>query len=254
MGKHESHLSDRDLIMALDGELPARESRRVQEHVRACWKCRSRQSELEQAIAHFVQSQEQELRLPCSAGPRAMLRARMQQVPEQRKPLWWSTWVAAIACGLMIGFIVTRLFIAERHPSVVLAAPNPALTPGAASLALPGVVCGGSSQGNREVDATLRRRVFAEYGITNASAKAYEIDYLITPALGGADDIRNLWPHSYSDTEWNARVKDRLEDKLRDLVCQGKLDLATAQREIASNWIEAYKKYFRTDHPLSTRE
>jgi hypothetical protein len=77
---------------------------------------------------------------------------------------------------------------------------------------------------------------------------------LITPALGGADDIRNLWPHSYADTEWNAKVKDALEDKLRDLVCQGQVDLSMAQREIAGNWIEAYKKYFHTDHPVPSQE
>jgi hypothetical protein len=38
-------------------------------------------------------------------------------------------------------------------------------------------------------------------------------------------------------------VKDALERKLHNLVCAGQLDLKTAQREIASNWIEAYKKY-----------
>jgi hypothetical protein len=42
-----------------------------------------------------------------------------------------------------------------------------------------------------------------------------------------------------------------LEDHLRNLVCDGQLDLATAQREIATNWIEAYKKYFHTDRPLT---
>jgi len=40
---------------------------------------------------------------------------------------------------------------------------------------------------------------------------AYEVDYLITPELGGATDIRNLWP--YGDTVWNAHVKDQLEDR-----------------------------------------
>ena len=39
------------------------------------------------------------------------------------------------------------------------------------------------------------------------------------------------------------QVKDRLEDKLHELVCSGQLDLKTAQQAIASNWIEAYKKY-----------
>jgi len=38
-------------------------------------------------------------------------------------------------------------------------------------------------------------------------------------------------------------VKDALERKLHKLVCTGQLDLKTAQRETASDWIEAYKKY-----------
>lgn len=260
MRKDETHLSDRELIMAMDGELSPRESRRVDAHLQACWTCRSRQSELERAITDFVDSRRQEARLPSCDGPRAMLRARMEAIAAQWKSSWWSlpgvrrsALIGAIACGLLILFIGTRFFIVARQPSVVLAAPNPVLTPGAAILEPPGALCRQSSQGNREVDAALRRRVFEEYGITNASAKAYEVDYLITPALGGADDIRNLWPHSYSNTEWNAKVKDQLEDKLRDLVCQGKLELPRAQQEIAGNWIEAYKKYFHTGHPIRTQ-
>jgi hypothetical protein len=60
---------------------------------------------------------------------------------------------------------------------------------------------------------------------------------------------RNLWPHSHS-TVWSARVKDALEDRLREMVCEGDLDLTEAQREIATDWISAYKKYFHTDEPL----
>ena len=74
------------------------------------------------------------------------------------------------------------------------------------------------------------------------------MDYLITPALGGADDIRNLWPQAYS-TAWNAYVKDALEDRLRELVCTGQLDLPTAQHDISTDWIAAYRKYFHTDKP-----
>jgi hypothetical protein len=102
------------------------------------------------------------------------------------------------------------------------------------------------------VPVTLRRQVFDEYGIKGGSPTAYEVDYLITPALGGADDIHNLWPQSYTSTVWNAQVKDALEDHLRNLVCDGQLDLATAQHEIAMNWIDAYKKYFHTDRPLDS--
>jgi hypothetical protein len=78
----------------------------------------------------------------------------------------------------------------------------------------------------------------------------YEIDYLITPELGGAADIRNLWPEPYSDTPWNAHIKDQLEDYLREQVCDGRLDLTTAQKDMATNWISAYKKYFHTETPL----
>ena len=46
-------------------------------------------------------------------------------------------------------------------------------------------------------------------------------------------------------------MKDALEVKLHNLVCAGQLDLKTAQREIASNWIEAYKKYVAKSPPVS---
>jgi hypothetical protein len=78
-----------------------------------------------------------------------------------------------------------------------------------------------------------------------------KIDYLIAPGLGGAEDIHNPWPESYQSSTWNARVKDDLEERLHEMVCTGQLDLTTAQRDIATDWIAAYKKYFRTDRPRS---
>ncbi|MBV9504070.1 MAG: HNH endonuclease [Acidobacteriia bacterium] len=123
------------------------------------------------------------------------------------------------------------------------------LTPGVARLSSREQVCSGNQGNNRQVPAALRRKVFELYGIADANPKAYEVDYLITPALGGADDIGNLWPQPYSATVWNAHVKDELEDRLQNMVCRGQIDLATAQREISSDWITAYKKYFRTDRP-----
>ena len=78
----------------------------------------------------------------------------------------------------------------------------------------------------------------------------YELDYLITPELGGSSDRRNLWPERYGARVWNARVKDELERLLPTLVCRGAVDLADAQRDIAANWIAAYQKYFHTDRPV----
>ena len=88
----------------------------------------------------------------------------------------------------------------------------------------------------------------------NAQPRAYEVDYLITPELGGADDIRNLWPEPYSATVWNAHVKDALEDRLHQMVCTGQIDLATAQHDIATDWISAYKRYFHTERPLPAHQ
>ena len=78
----------------------------------------------------------------------------------------------------------------------------------------------------------------------------YELDHLITPELGGAPDPRNLWPQRYTSRVWNAHVKDRLEQLLPRLVCDGQVALETAQHDIALDWIAAYKKYFNTDAPL----
>ena len=94
----------------------------------------------------------------------------------------------------------------------------------------------------------MQRQVFAAYGMDPAQAGAYEVDYLITPELGGAHTVRNLWPQPYS-ARWNARVKDRLEHRLHQLVCQGKVNLATAQHDIATDWIGAYRKYVTPSIP-----
>jgi hypothetical protein len=37
---------------------------------------------------------------------------------------------------------------------------------------------------------------------------------------------------------------------LKNLVCSGGLPISTAQRELATNWVAAYKKYFHTKTPL----
>jgi hypothetical protein len=261
MKEHESHISDRELVMAMDGELAKHDIKRVETHLESCWTCRSRRQELERAIADFVHLHRirPELQRPPSPGPRALLKARLAELAQARPAPWPQpvnmrrrAWVTAMACAFLATAIVADRYIVEqRAPEVVLAAPNPALTPGAAVVETPIKLCRESMPKNKEVPSMLRRRVFDEYGLANAPVKAYEVDYLITPALGGADDIHNLWPHSYANTEWNAKVKDALEDRLRELVCQGKVDLSTAQREIANNWIDAYKKYFHTDKPIN---
>jgi hypothetical protein len=260
-----SHLSDQQLLLYIDGEFRAPDAKLVQSHLDACWKCRARRQELENAIANFVRVQQAEFdtKAPPAAGPRALLKARLAQFSvAQPTPSasWFAvshrfSWpLAAAACGVLgIGLFLVRLSVQRDnspHSTVIVSVPDSAITPGATVLASRQTVCAEANIKNKIVPVALQRKVLQEYGIAGAEPRAYEIDYLVTPALGGADDIHNLWPHSYSATVWNSEVKDALEDRLRELVCDGSLDLPEAQREIATNWIAAYKKYFQTDRPL----
>jgi anti-sigma factor RsiW len=169
---------------------------------------------------------------------------------EPFKRLGWVTLAAALLIASVAPAVWHRFVQRSAAQPVVVTVPNPAFTPGAKVLSSQPNVCRETRAKNKIVPTSLQARVFAEYGIRTAGPGAYEVDYLITPALGGADDIHNLWPQSKKAGVWNAEVKDALEDRLHDMVCEGHLDLNVAQREIATNWIEAYKKYFHTDRPL----
>ena len=259
----KAHISEEDLLLAIDGELSANEAAHVETHLEGCWACRARRQEIESAIAAFVRIHERDLspKLPSADGPRALLKAQMQasltegppQTTSGRLPPLWAQIAAVLALAAFTTVIAGRWTPHLSSAAVrALLVPNASLTPGAAILASQSQVCAAPSSNNRPVPASLQRQVFEEYGISGAQARSYEVDYLITPALGGADDIHNLWPQSYSASIWNARVKDALEDRLHQLVCEGELDLATAQREISADWIAAYKKYFMTDQPLET--
>jgi hypothetical protein len=103
----------------------------------------------------------------------------------------------------------------------------------------------------RAVPASLKRKVFTEYGIVNPPSRAYEVDHLISLELGGSNSIRNLWPQPYFGIEWNAHVKDALEDRLHAMVCNGDIEMSAAQDAISTDWIAAYKRYFHTNVPLS---
>jgi hypothetical protein len=89
----------------------------------------------------------------------------------------------------------------------------------------------------------LKKRQLREYGYDDLNPKHYEEDHLIPLSIGGNPlDRNNLWPEP-RNSEWNAAKKDDLEFTLYRMVCRNEISLKDAQAEIASNWIEAYKKY-----------
>jgi hypothetical protein len=93
-----------------------------------------------------------------------------------------------------------------------------------------------------KLSISLKRKVFELYKIRTEATTPHNIDHLIPVSLGGSNSIENLWPQPLAG-EWNYNQKNELERRLRRLVCRGELDLATAQREISTDWVSAYKKY-----------
>lgn len=225
--------------------------------------------ELENTIADFVRARSATMPpLPSADGPRALLKLRLAQLNESSRASFWerltstapqrNVWgpavgVAAAVCVGIFGFFLLQQARDSRQAvqAQIRSVPDPRLTPGATLPLTREDVCGGGIvETARIVPIGVAKKVFAAYGVDKPEPRAYEVDYLITPALGGSDNIRNFWPQPYRNTLWNAHIKDALEDHLRELVCRGEVDLTTAQHEIAADWIEAYKKYFHTQVPL----
>jgi len=247
------HLSDKELILAADGELSAHRRAGVNKHLETCWSCRERMRSLETTITDFVRARNAELNrlVPPAAGPRALLRARLSQaaaVPPHSSfwqfPLPAARAVQLTAGAVFVGIVLVILTVFESTMSAEGPKPRLGITPGEARLITLEEVCSyqRAEVVSRDIPNDMRQKVFAAYGIKPAQADQFEVDYLITPDLGGTESIRNLWPQPYS-ARWNAHVKDKLEQRLHELVCGHQLDLKTAQRDIAVDWIGAYKKY-----------
>jgi hypothetical protein len=81
-----------------------------------------------------------------------------------------------------------------------------------------------------------------------ADLSTLEYDHLVPLEIGGAvNDPRNLWPEpnyqGVSPDSYVLNPKDKLEDRLHDLVCSGEMPLGEAQRGIARDWVGAYRRY-----------
>lgn len=256
----DQHIPHSELVAAADGELAAPRAAEVQEHLAACWTCRTHAKEIEDAIAEFVHAHQESVVTQPVEAPRAMLRARLAELAAQPAPGWRDRFAdyfmqgnrVAYVAGAMAGltailFVVGVIQVSRQQFRLV---PDPKLTPGATAAISQEQICRMSTSETRVIPAKVGRQVFDHYGIDRPANRAYELDYLIAPELGGADDPRNYWPQPYGVSEWNAHVKDALEDRLHALVCENKLSLRTAQEDISKNWILAYQKYFRTKEPM----
>jgi hypothetical protein len=135
-----------------------------------------------------------------------------------------------------------------------LTLPDPTLTPGAARALSLEVICKTKwGKDARHVTAAMKSQVFQNYGltgnddpscVTDKSGRHCEVDHLISRELGGADDVKNLWPQPYGTTPWNAVRKDRVENRLHKEVCAKNISLTKARQEIKTDWRVPYRRYF----------
>ncbi|MQA29286.1 MAG: hypothetical protein GEU82_05515 [Luteitalea sp.] len=255
------HLSDRELLLAADRELPARRQVGVREHLAGCASCRARMSEMARTLGAAAEScRGLPTPMPPPSAARAQLRLRLTELsrqPRHSRAFWIGSWAvacgvvlaASIGLGALLGRRTAHSFGAVDHTAAVFLLPRADLTPGMARPVNLTDICGTGGR-PQLIPVSLHERVFESYGADFRRSAEYELDYLITPALGGTPDARNLWPQPFTGTAWNAYVKDELELRLHRLVCDGALDVGTAQLELASNWIAAYKRHFNTERPL----
>jgi hypothetical protein len=242
--RHAAHLSDEELVLVADGELSWRRAVRARAHLVVCRACRARASELKTAMAGYSRTYHSALdpRLP---------RALPAQVVHA--PASWPLPSAAFLVLVAFAAFLWHYSLPSGQSIALIregAIPRRDLTPGATRFIDRENACT-LSDNVPSIPDRLKRQVLEEHGISAGAVDRYEIDFLIIPALGGSDSIRNLWPEPYFHTSWNAHVKDALEEHFHAMVCSGQMDLPTAQREIAQNWVAAYQKYFHTRAPLA---
>lgn len=272
------HLHDEALLLLAAGELPLRTARHAERHLQTCGSCRARLQSLHAADESLRQTQAASL--PATAARDRLAAALSEAAAAQGDFSKWKVltgWLRARsplrptvvlrpalvlrACVVVLLVVVAATFRQVSRPLQDLLAayedtgpePNHVLTPGSAAPLSVAEVCRKTDDDlDPPVPFETQRAVFHAYSMDDRASKAYQVDYLINPQLGGDSSLQNLWPEPYHATVWNATAKDALETRLHGMVCSGQLDLHTAQQELAGDWIAAYKKYFHTLRPVRT--
>src|SRR5450631_297997 len=107
MQPFETHIDDRNLLLAADGELSAARASEIRDHLAVCPSCRMRNAALQQTLADAIQEYRREFdpQVPPLAASRRLLRARLAQPAEPARIQEWPrhrlAWAAAVL--LLVG-------------------------------------------------------------------------------------------------------------------------------------------------------
>jgi hypothetical protein len=186
--------------------------------------------------------------------------SQSQNQPQSTRNILWFVGISAIIIALL------AVILFATHPSraltislpsgtssaavsveggktgVVGMYPDPMLTPGHiyTNITEKDVCEPGYSGRVRNVPEIEKKQVYARYHTerpTNPSS--YEVDHFISLQLGGNNDVENLWPEP-EEPRPGFREKDKVENYLHRLVCDGTISLKTAQDRIQSDWYAVY--------------
>ena len=89
----------------------------------------------------------------------------------------------------------------------------------------------------------VKVKLLREQGLPLADASKYELDHRLSLSLGGHPrNLKNLQLQPW-EGEDGAKRKDRLEQRLQQLVCAGKVMLDKARQEMYFDWRGAFRTY-----------
>lgn len=177
----------------------------------------------------------------CGPGDEATAPQNVRQgtVPISYADIHWTT--AAAAAPTASGSAGTVVY-----PDY----PDPKLTPGAVrSTDLATIEATESVTEQARPGTAVKRAIFTEYGIPWSIHAQFEVDHFESIEIGGSNDRANLWPEKWNldkgGVDVGAHTKDRLEDRLGQLIREHPpaLSPAQAQAVIAGNWEAGYSRY-----------
>jgi hypothetical protein len=136
--------------------------------------------------------------------------------------------------------MITALWLLVALASPPYARPDPAQVPGVVRPLTQQAICATRwGMDHRVVRRAWKVEAGRRQGIPERDWPQYRLDHLVSRSMGGADDPRNVWWQPLKES----RIKDRLEVFFDRAVCDGRVQLQTAQQALRDDWRAAFERY-----------